>query len=359
MRKNKNGFQMSNTQKFVMRSLLAIFIPLLILEPIVRWSHKNMFQRFEVQLAQGPVHLILVGSSRVAAAVDADILASDLSDRFKTPITVVNLGRGYSSPHDKYLAFQVLFEKYKVHLKKTWLLIEAPQGLPDEATWSSSWAIEQELGLISTYMKIKDFYQMAFHSSTPPSVAVQIALYRMCRTALMLRKLRDLFVIHSQNWRPSWSVVASKRGNLDLENLVLSEKGGILSTPQGIQSVRQWVHSPERNEDSETSQQTPVHFKDTVWASVIQLAKHYQIRVAFFQPPMSRNDIQQMQFILMKRGPEQAFREVAEQGMVLLPGVLSFPDTDYPDLLHLSPQKSVLFSRALGQAFSGVFPNAF
>jgi hypothetical protein len=352
---------MSQTFRSLICLLLFILGPFLVFEPVVRLVHKNMFQRFENQLSQGPVNLILVGSSRVAASIDADTLSSDLSNRFKKPITVANLGRGYSTPQDKFLAFKALFAKYSSHLQNTWLLIEAPQGIPDWATWNSPWAVQQEPGLISTYLEPTDFFQMALHSSTPRPLVAEIGLYRISRTALALRKVRDSLAVRIQTWRPTWPALSSQSGPHSSSDPILTESGGILSAPQVIQAARQLVQSPLENSTSGDQKKSPAlpPFDETIWAQVIQLAQQYKVRVAFFQPPMSTDDIQKTKLLFPNAALQQRSIEFANQGIAVLPANTSFPDSDYPDLLHLKPTQSKVFAQSLSQTFSGAFPDAF
>lgn len=332
-----------------------ICAPLLVLEPTIRLGHKNLLQRFESQVAREEVNIILVGSSRVSAAIDGDVLAQDLSDRYGRIIRVANLGRGYSTPFDKYFAFREIFSKYPSQLKNTWLLIEAPLGVPAWSTWDSPWVMNQELGLLSVYIKNKDFQSLLSHSKTPPSVSAQIIFFSFLRTALLFSKVRDAIQVASQTWHPSWIIGrADKIETTELKKR-LKNKGGILPL-QPIENQMQQSAKPLFVPVPQTNYSP---FDQTVWASVIKLATQVGIKIAFFRPPMCSSDIRNMEKGLTTELLQKQSQEIQSLGFPIISPQINFPDSDYPDSIHLAWDQARTFTLALGKTIFDTVNNAF
>jgi hypothetical protein len=337
----------SGSRRFICGLLLFFAGPFVLLEPVVRLGHKNLLQRLEDRVSTGPVDLILAGSSRVAAAIDSATLSAELSRTYQRVIAVENIGRGYSTPHDKYFIFRRLFAKSPENLKGAWLLIEAPQGLPDLATWSSPWAIPQEPGLLATVISLADWIQMARQSAMSPALIGEIGLYRFSRSALMLRKFRDQVSVQAQNWRPDW--MNESRGASPAPEL--TRAGGVLPAAAAVQLARSSVEAPHSLKTSTES------FDASVWAEVVELARKHEMRVAFFEPPMSSTDAKATS---AGRSREQQDIAFAKHGLRVLrtPEGL-FSDSEYPDFLHLIPERAPEFSKVLAQSFSKEFADAF
>ncbi len=106
-----------------------------------------------------PPDMIVIGSSRVEAGVDARQLSEQLSERAGTDIQVSNQARGGSTIVEHYLALRDLLPSFPADDRDVLVGLEAPGGVPANlmrTTWSDPWAAPDYLSLLPRFLTASD-----------------------------------------------------------------------------------------------------------------------------------------------------------------------------------------------------------
>ena len=216
--------------------IVLFFIPFLVIEIGVRsWDYvqKSFYRGAARSVEAKKVDAIFVGSSRVAASIDAKYFTK--ISKFNN---VLNLGQGFSTIHEHYLGLRNLFAAYPNKMKGVTIFLEAPASLPDWRTWDDEWFfIEQPQFLIST-ITLRDLLSY-LSSNNPWEHKFRIFMAKFLRFSDLFtyrNRIRDGII---SQLRKRFLSVMSGNGPKKHENVDLKDDGGVRVDKKGVELVRQ------------------------------------------------------------------------------------------------------------------------
>ncbi len=295
-----------------------------------------------------PIQVLVIGTSRVAAAVDPVEFANHVRSISGQSCGILTLGQGFSNLLEHFLGLQTLDRANSDFLNGLDVLIEAPTGLPDRSTFRDSWYFEEQPALLITVLHRNDIVRlwksgMTFEHKLKATV-------RFCLSASRLvtfrERIRDAVLSHVVATGNRMMPVTRKL-HLSGSHPDLTEIGGVRVDQRGIEAVRR---NASIGADLATINQSSIDedWEATVVREIVDLVRMRGGRVCFFEMPLST--VQARPYRTPIRVADRAqFRKVATQWEtpILKPTLDEVSDEDFPDLWHMSTSKSVEFTRQL------------
>lgn len=303
----------------------------------------------EIAASNKSVEVLIIGSSRVAAAVKPDVFQADAG----VAGLVENLGWGYSRMPQHYFGLRELFETYPLAMSNVNVFVEARRGMPSDATWDEPWYAFKGAHLLVERMRFGDL--AAYMTSSRGLVdKARVFRYWLFSFSSMLT-YRDHFNVLAWRRAKGW---LRKRGWQPLHGDVtawikysgeLETAGGIRNEEEQIQLVR------DRMLAREGARRAPSRLEDTVLNDLAELVKTHGGRVFLLDIPLSSID-RAVEVSLFSDRDRARFRDEAlAAGIVLLPDAPWLVDETFPDLLHLNREGSETFSRWLAKQWVEIF----
>jgi len=286
--------------------------------------------------APRPFQALLVGTSRVAAGVDASAFDQELSSALGVPFRSLNLGMGYTSMASYYFALKAIRERKPEALRGTIVLVEAPKGLPEYATWDGDWIVADGTEPLARYLGPGDLPKFVSRSPTP-------LVHKAAIVARVLLGYRESYSRLRGHLVNELTSVLEPPSGTDL-----SAAGGIRADSAGIRTVRAAAIEVAKAAAADT---TPwVGYGSSILKEIVDLVQASGGRVVFFDMPIS--DVQAAGRTTPRRLREAVLfeGEAKAWGTPILRTDFASTDADYPDYWHLSSRRSAELGRLLGRA---------
>lgn len=342
--------------RLTLKLLIFLAIPLVSVEVLIRYvlsapfaGTRNLIDPLSIEEKADPGQLgyLFLGSSRVAAAIDTEAFKTYLAPSENDAISVVKIGRGYSTLTIYYQLLEQLLVINPNSLDDATIFIEAPQELPDWRTWQGNWIREERPELISPYLQANDL--IPFWSQSTNSFGA---------------KSRTTLAKYFHGFRYNDSIRNKANGTLDtLVKQILppsprqqptieadiKQAGGIRTDRAGILLSRQIAGSLAREELRD--RQSIENWNQSVLASLIELVENAGGQIILFEMPLS--SVQSAAYETPEvRAIRTRFHQWREANtLVLLEPNFSYTDEDFPDLAHLRSSRAAEFTQRIAQAY--------
>ncbi|HEY7204710.1 MAG TPA: hypothetical protein VIA61_10450 [Methylomirabilota bacterium] len=305
-------------------------------------------------VAEGPVDVIFVGSSRVRAAVYTPAFEQEVRATSGSCVRSLNLGRGYSTAAQHYLGLRNLFAAHPEHLPALTVFVEIPNALFGPSQWTRSWTNERQPWMLVDLLREGDLW--GFWRS--PGLAWAEKIHLMFRFAL-----RDAVTTFNRRERireelirngvprilalvrrgPARAVAPSSAAGGEL----IGRETDVGRDPEALRAARELAREVT---GAWVDRETPVHeWEASIEHDLVEMVVRQGGRVVFFRPPLSS------MFARLDDSPGRqrdirTFRQRAREwnAVVLAPHV-EFTDEDFPDLWHTDHRLAETFSRALAR----------
>lgn len=320
------------------RIICLSLLPLVVCEMSVRlsrvrdWHEVKFYESCSQQIRSERKCCFLVGSSRVAAAIDAEVFRAKLSESNHVPIPVYNFGKGYSTLVEHFLGIKYV-ARGRDGLHGVTVLIEAPVGFPEEATWTENWVRSEAPEIIVPYLRIDDllnFWSIANDDGEIKSfITLAVGSSTIAHTKQIRKRLAkaiDQFFLRGAALAPEFGA------------------GGIRVDAEGTAIVRAKALEMSR---MDLQSQRPIVWDQTVVRSLVKLIQHDGGRVIFFEIPMSRVMTQSRSTALRLEDARNFQKKCKEWNTPFVHVPFSTSEDDFPDQLHLRPEKQDDFTKVL------------
>lgn len=331
--------------RFLTGAILAIAL-LYVIGGIGRRDDRSWFLAVPARSGGDTLDVLLVGSSRVAAAIDSEIFDSVASSASGRPIRTINLGMGFSTLHEIHFGLRHLARTSGLHGR--YVLLEAPGGMPEHVRWDDSWIVGDARYLLSRYLDAGDLDELWTRSEMPMSdkllVSIEVLtgaknnfwrlrLVAAARTKDALRKVGELF--HR----------ATPATQADL-----AAKGGIRTDGDDLEKIRM-----SAIDNSAKMMLDPRPW--TVWDSTLVRHIVEEVRrgggeVGLFGMPLCSYQERVYRTPLRKAGRLEFESFRARWAIPFFETDSTYPDDAYPDLWHLGRPAARDFSRRLAETWT-------
>ncbi len=325
---------------------------LLLLEVVVRLAFplRNPFWAEVDQIAAAhPVQIIFVGTSRVAAAVDAATFAQTLPPSSNSGY-VLNAGMGYTTPAEYYMALRNSLERTPASFQHCTVFIEIDGGIPDPLTWQQPWAHSARPETLIPFLRRSDLTRF-YAASHPLEEKLQLSLDWLLRPSALYTQrhaLGNTLYTDTQTLLANALQFLAPPPPPPPATADLTHAGGIRNDSEGVAAARQVAH--EYAQQMLTDQQ-PIDWDNTIIADLVRLAQAHKVQIIFFEIPLHTLH-QSMYQTPIRRADAEHFRVLAAQWHtpILTPEFAS-TDDDFPDIWHLRHSRAPDYTAALSAAY--------
>ena len=345
---------------FTWRRAQWLAVPLLVLG-LAEWFVRQTADRVPTWYgaaqrlaAEGPIGVVLVGSSRVQAAVLPADFAAELGGTALAGRQVLNLARGYSTDAEHYLGLRNLLQGHPAALRGVQVLAEATGGVPFRTTWRDhGWAQEQQPWMLVDLLSPSDLPAFLRSAQLGLGTRLHVSLRVLLRPVRLFNRRERV----RQQWLEQVlpTVAAGQLPDLTPNEPVGFDLQGpgaassIRVDPQAVALAR--ASALQVGEMLERHQAPMREWHGTVQEDLVRLVRDHGGRLVFFEPPLS--EVFQRAYRTPLRREDVVLFGVqagAWSSCVVRPD-FQFVDDDLPDLWHLRPELAPEFSRALARAF--------
>jgi hypothetical protein len=299
---------------------------------------------------------IIIGSSRVAAAIDSGVFENSFEKITGYKTKTINAGMGYSTQFIFYVGIRNMLKINSKSLENVEVLIEAPSGMAVYELAYQEPFHPQRSDLLLTMMRKSDlplFWSTKLDLNekcifTWDYLTRNIHFFSMGRSyvAENLVKLKSKF---SNSCINIFSLDQKGKTLNDLN--LLSKEGGTRTDEEGILMARKLAINIKKSQDLGIQQPLPNWDKSMVY-EIIELVHGAGGRVVFFEMPMHSIMTEPLKTSVGLKDKE-LFEEMAKtKGCPIIKPVISITDEDLPDYWHLALNKRASFSNALADAYS-------
>ncbi|SHL05900.1 hypothetical protein [Rhodothermus profundi] len=338
---------------FFLPPLVAVELTIRLLTPNGPFAGVQRLVDFyhPLRTGQTPVHYLFIGSSRVAAAVDVPTFREVLrphaaAANLPPPLYIYNLGQGYSTLAEHYLALRCLPDSL---LTGTVLLVGLKHGVPPgdlfTDTWDGLWADPRWPLLLSPILRLEDlptFWWQAGDAVRDKLVVTAGLFLHSVRYGRFIRgKVRALIedLPRRLGLRPPVSSAPPS----------LAPRGGIRTDSAGIAAIRRLMLEQMQHLNALRPDSVIPDWDQTVFADLVRLLQRRGGRVAVFNVPLTS-----WHRLTDRPTPEKihSFRQWAyAHDMLVLEVPATYPDEAFPDLVHLADAYAPDFTRKLAEVF--------
>lgn len=267
--------------------------------------------------------MVFVGTSRTFASIDEDLVASALDAR------VINLGQGFSTMAGHALGLRYLAERGA--LTGATVVIEAPGGLPDPATWHDPWFSPERPQWLLSVMRPGDLPSL--WRSTSPVEDLMTASFRSLAVGSQVAAYREDVRVRALDWiydraRGRTSQESEREAEV-AEDIVLPAR----RNPADRERIRQAaVLDGER---------WLVGLRDVDWrsaivSSMVETVRQAGGRVVLLSVPLSHAMSRGLMTPVADANRRRLTEAERQWGVIRVEVPVEFSDDDFPDLWHLS-----------------------
>ena len=343
--------------------ILWVFIPLLmigLLEVVVRRPYlSRRWYPGAAQVAETKqIDAVLIGSSRVAAAVDPKYLADRLAKETGRKMTVLSTARGGTTLVQHTLGLGKLFARYPERMKGCTVLLELPDGLPPVfgtwrdtlRGWDGVWAWEDRSPQLLIHVLQARDLPAFWMSSTDWELKLEMTLRFFGRASYLVayrESLRESIfergrrIVREQFVARCWpAAISESRVEIDL-----AARGGIRRDPRLIEAAKAKYRRIAR--EMAVDQHPWRNWDATALPELIEVVRTHGAKLVLFR--MVQSSVLAAPLETDVRVADQAdFRRwLAKRGLTVIEPEFTATDADFPDLLHLAKSSSGAFTDAL------------
>ena len=314
------------------------------------------------QAKDGPIDVMLVGSSRTAAAVDPALFEQLAEAATGRDVTVVMPAAAYAGIIGHSIAVEGLVEDHPEAFRDCTVFVEQPSGLPfafvtwheDSDRWEYEWAREDRAPqLLAEVLRPKDIVPFLL-SATSVEVKVQLTLRWLAGGSYLVRYreiIRDKILGVGRDIMRDRIIprVCTIEGPVEVEQGDLADRGGIRRGAAAIANAREV--SLNRTTAMLKNQAPLRPWEGTKLARMIDTVLTNGGNVVFFNMPESTY-YARTKDTEIRRADKERFRAWARARHVpIIDPKYEVADEYFPDLLHLAKSKSAAYTEALVQAW--------
>jgi hypothetical protein len=342
-------------RKTIGKGLIFVLLPLFALELGIRAGALDRppapwYDRAIEAACRGKVDFVFVGSSRVAAAINSDAFAQEVSREAGTRVRAINIGRGYTTLAEHYLLLRALYQECAANLKGATVLIEAAEGLPEFSTLRDPWVHPDQPGLIVPVIDGAHVLRMWMGSATPLHDKIEVSVRLLQVVDYIDGKRRRLLAIGNSLLRRINDRITD--GNRSVDSSVdLSSSGGVLTDRAAVARARKLA--VELATTAKAHQVAVENWSATVLMDINALVRAYDGRVVVFRMPLSSVQRAPLSTPTRRADAESFRREAFGAGVEYLPVTFSTTDEDFPDYWHLRKSRADEFSRRVAAEYFG------
>lgn len=327
----------------LLRLACLILLPIVVAEFTVRTVHFSDWfdQCFYIarmdQFVSAKQALVLVGSSRVAAAVDESEFEKLFKSR-QSDTKVFNMGMGYSTLVEHFFGLKKVSTR-RGSLRGFTVLVEAPAGLVDMNDWSGPWASPAAPEILVPYLEPAELCSFWINSSNDAELKSFVTSAKLSSTILRLKQIR----------RKVTSVLRQKfyaenvAKNLE-QSKGLAAAGGIRVDDEGVKLARASAKSAAMSLAAHIGQ---VDWDRTVACSLAKYVHAQGGEVIFFEIPVSSTFRKPLQSEIRLRDAESFRMHCKSWNSSYLSVPFDCSDADFPDVWHLSSALKSSFTHTL------------
>jgi len=295
-------------------------------------------------LPAATAEVVFVGSSRVAAAVDAPGFAERCGEALGRPMHGVNAGRGSSTAAMHALGLRAMWSAGD--LRGAVVLIEAAGGVAGitpgwSDAWGETWAGSGYAAMIVPYLRLRDLPEL-LGSAAPREEKLMLALLSTCH-------LCEYFWVRRGN--------ALKRAELGVDRLLapsttepseLSAAGGVRNDAAGIEALRRTAEQLARDD---MRRQTPVgDWEGTAVAHLVRWVEDHGGQARFFVMPLSPVQQPMLETTVRQRDRDAFVLAAKRWGSPVVDVPFETTGDDFPDNWHMRHSRAAAYTAALVSA---------
>lgn len=306
------------------------------------------------------VDYLFIGSSRVAAAIDAPTFSAVMSKHLGRPVVTLNLGQGYSTWIEHALGLRWLYEIAPEHLQGSVVFAEAPGEVFTMGSWADRWYNPAQAQMILSVLRAKDLPAL-WHSGAGVGEKLYLtALYGGGRSMLVAKRAfirqsimeKGALIVKGllQKTAAAWGFApGAMPGALPAAAPDLTASGGIRADTEGIRQVR--ALALEAAAQTVKNQKVITDWSSPVYDDVRHLVEAQQGRIMLFAMPESCSATELYATAIGRQNRLSFERQFGSMHALMLRPAFAFTDEDFPDLWHLRKSRAPEFSAALAQAY--------
>jgi hypothetical protein len=298
------------------------------------------------------IDFIFIGSSIIAAAVDAETFVAEFQNQTGQRTVALNLGRGYTTMAEYYIGLRRLFRSHPDNLKGCVVILSAAEGLPVADTWEIPWYRSARPGYIQPYLCYTDILK-AWKCKLEPAVKLNLTslwLTKSCSIISNQKKIRAGIL------RLGESAIKKL---FDFQNDVKPHRKSSSNRIAAAADVRMDDFAIERVREKARQlgkelmhEQSPVNnWGGTVLADLIKLVNGFDGKIILLKIPLSSVFSNVYQTDTQKQNRESLALHLRKWGVPLLKTGIQVCDEDFPDLWHLRQSRMSEFTTKLVHAY--------
>ena len=341
-----------NKIQWILIPIIILFLfSFLFLPRELSQKHATWYSSALKKVKKGPVDIIFIGSSRVAASIDTNIVERILSMKQGRNVRVLNLGWGYSTLQEHYFGLRNLWESAPNNLKGCTVFIEAMCGLPQNVTWDDSWVHPDRKQLILDLLRVEDL-SLLWQSKTKPEEKWYLLSHYFLKhfPSLLYRdELRYKFFKNGETWLTSscqkYSSTLIKKKKISVD---LTKKGGIRTDEEGIKFARKLAIEIAHKIEQNPSPIGNWWGKKSVLIDIINLVQtQMKGKVVLFEPPLGPVFSPICQTEIKKTDKIKFLEHAKVLNLWSLTPEISTTIEDFPDFWHLRKSRAPEFTFVL------------
>jgi hypothetical protein len=297
-----------------------------------------------------PYQVYFFGTSRVAAAIDADSFDGAMSESGHPGFRSINLGMGYSKFNEYYVVAEYILSRKPDAFRGATILLEAPLGLAEYSTWDDDWMVSDGVENLAPYLRARDLPSFLRRSPSKPLAKAQV----VARVIFGFRENYSRLRYHAQKFLVE-HLASSVGGDGSAKKFDLVGDGGIRTDSLGVNAVRSIaVQIAMTDLENQVPQR---RYDTTILKQFIDVVRNAGGRVCLFRTPLSSMQAAPLETQIRRKDKESFLVELAQWNIPLLDSTIATTDSDFPDCWHLRRSRAPEFSRHLASMLlrSGMF----
>jgi hypothetical protein len=321
---------------------------------VARVAARTFLHRAERVARASSIDFLFIGSSRVAAAVDADLFAEEVGRSLGRPVRAVNMGTGFSTLAEHELALRQLAQDHPASMQGCVVMIEAPGGIPDglsfgHTRWDEPWSQLGEAIRLAPLLHPGDVPAL-WRSGFDLSDKIHFSLRALGNGSTLIAHHELIATTFFDVCNAYASSLLLRDRKPRAEAADLASDGGIRGDRESIERARRHAEelAPQWAEDRRVIGPS---WDDRVIGSIVRRVHAIGGRVVFFETPLHSIQAKVLKSDL-RQADRRAFREQARRwGVPLVELSVDYPDDAFPDIWHLARSRALEFTRALARAW--------
>lgn len=299
--------------------------------------------------------ILILGSSRVAAAIDEKQLADQLAAPQGGALRVWNVSAAWSTLQEQAMALRNLLSRCPESLRGCIVLIEAPGGLPEPVpagpiapSWAGGrWFNDRNPQTILPLLRWEDI-PAACRARMPIEDRAYLCFFAIIRPlALFCHHDR----VHAGVARrgEEWLTQILPAAPQQPPSLDLVSRAGIRTDSASArlhwEMYTEWVARAVR-------QQTSIDWEQTAAGALVRMVREHGGRVVFFRMPLHSLPMAAYRTPTRLADHSRLLNYLDEHGGGWINPPIVYADHDFPDLAHLSKSRQAEFTAALADGLT-------